>query len=99
MYFAIHLIDRPDSAEPRAASLKDHLEFVEANLSRIQVAGPLRDADGQTRGSLYVLNAADQSDAMALLQADPYFTAGVWETPVIHEFLGVAGDWVGGKNW
>ena len=99
MHFAIQLLDRPDSAEPRAKLLNEHLTFVEANLDRIQVAGPLRDETGQTRGSLYVIAATDQADALTFVSSDPYFDAGVWNEPVIHEFLGVAGGWVGGKNW
>ena len=99
MHFAIHLLDRPNSAEPRAKFLNEHLAFVEANLERIQVAGPLRDETGQTQGSLYVVAAADQADALNFVSSDPYFDAGVWSNPVVHEFMGVAGDWVGGKNW
>lgn len=99
MHFAIHLTDRPNSADPRAQSLQQHLTFVEANLDRIQVAGPLRDENGEVKGSLYVLEAADQAEALTFLRRDPYFDAGVWEDPVIFEFLGVAGHWVGGKNW
>ncbi|MFW5633440.1 MAG: abscisic acid-deficient protein Aba4 family protein [Erythrobacter sp.] len=37
--------------------------------------------------------------ARAIFEADPYFRAGVWQAIRADEFLGVAGDWVGGAAW
>ena len=35
----------------------------------------------------------------ALMRADPYYDAGIWDEINLFEFRGVVGDWVGGKQW
>jgi uncharacterized protein YciI len=45
------------------------------------------------------VKAVDEADARTLIEADPYFRAGVWADIEIRAFGAVAGDWVGGKTW
>lgn len=100
MGFVVYLRDGPDGAAIRDRHLAAHLEFVERHMSSILVAGPLLD-DGGTRmiGSLYVLDVADREAASGFLAADPYHQAGLWDEVEIRSFRGVAGTWVGGRNW
>ncbi len=39
------------------------------------------------------------AEATAMLQADPYYQAGLWQEVRIQEFKGVVGSWVGGRQW
>lgn len=100
MPYAIVLRDAPGSATLRREHLQRHLEFVERVIESILVAGPLSDAaTGAPTGSLYVLDVADERAARALLESDPYYAAGVWQSVTIEPFSGAAGRWVGGLAW
>ena len=99
MQYVIYLEDMADGADLRQQFLNQHLEFVEANLDRILVAGPRKNANGEMIGSLYIVAAESAEDARRFLQQDPYFGAGLWQAPAISAFNGVAGEWVGGRNW
>lgn len=96
--FAFHCRDGERGEELRARLLADHLAHVEAHIERYAVAGPLKQ-DGATVGSLLIIKAEDDTGARAILEADPYFRAGVWQAIRMDEFRGVAGDWVGGTAW
>lgn len=97
--YAILAHDAPGAAPIRTEKLKEHLANVATHLDRLAVAGPLRDEAGAFAGSLLIVKAADEADARALIEADPYFRAGVWADIEIRAFGAVAGDWVGGKTW
>lgn len=83
----------------RASALAGHLAHVERVMASIWVAGPLLDAAGQTVGSLLVFDVADEAAARAIMEADPYFKAGVWGRITYRPYKAVAGQWVGGKTW
>lgn len=97
--YCIHAIDGPDGAEIRPRLIGAHLAHVEANIDRYFVAGPLKNADGQTIGSMLVVEAADADDARAFLNQDPYAGAGLWDQIHIAAFAAVAGTSVGGAAW
>jgi uncharacterized protein len=97
--YAIQALDGLGGAEKRTALLAAHLAHVEAQLGRYFVAGPLRDNDGQTVGSLLVVEAADEADARAFLAEDPYAGAHLWDQIHVAAFAAVAGSWVGGAAW
>ena len=99
MQYVIFLEDVADGADLRQQYLNQHLEFVETNLDRILVAGPRKNADGGMIGSLYIVSADGAEDARRFLERDPYYAAGLWQHPIISAFNGVAGEWVGGRNW
>lgn len=96
--YAFHCLDGADAPALRERLLGEHLAHVEAHLADYAVAGPLKDGD-VTIGSLLVIRAADAQGARARFEADPYFAAGVWRSVHMSQFLGVAGDWVGGAAW
>jgi uncharacterized protein YciI len=96
--FAFRCLDGEGSAPVRGRALAGHLAHVEANIGDYAVAGPLKEGE-RTIGSLLVIKADDAAEARALLEADPYFAAGVWASITCEEFSAVAGDWVGGATW
>lgn len=98
-HFVIIARDGPDSAQRRADARQAHFAQVETIMDRVAIAGPLKDAGGAFTGSLIVLDVADEAEARALVEADPYFKAGVWSDIEIHPFVPAAGGWIGGKIW
>ncbi|MBV7265201.1 YciI family protein [Erythrobacter sp. WH131] len=96
--FAFYCRDGEHGAKLRERLLADHLAHVEAHLDDYAVAGPLKKGD-DTIGSLLVIKAADEDEARAKFEVDPYFHAGVWQSISASAFMGVAGEWVGGAAW
>ena len=79
-YFAIHCIDKPDSAELRAATRPAHLAHITALGDRVLVAGPLLRPDGRAMGSLMIIEFDHFDEAAAFSAADPYQQAGLFES-------------------
>jgi uncharacterized protein YciI len=79
-YFAIHCIDKPDSAELRAATRASHLAHVHALGDAVLVAGPLLRPDGRAMGSLMIIEFDDRDAAVAFAANDPYHLAGLFES-------------------
>ncbi|MEP2735984.1 MAG: YciI family protein [Erythrobacter sp.] len=96
--YAFYCRDGENGAALRERLLAEHLAHIETALDKIAVAGPLKQGD-ETVGSLLVVKAEDEKTARSILEADPYFAAGVWQSITVDQFLGVAGDWVGGAAW
>lgn len=97
--FVIISRDSADAASLRKAHLQDHLCYAESVMDKIASGGPLRGKDGVDHGSLVVLDVASEEDARSILEADPYYRAGVWQTSEILPFRPVVGTWLGGKTW
>lgn len=96
--FACYCRDAEGSAEKRKTHFASHLAGVEAKMAILKVAGPLKVGD-ETVGSLMIVEAEDAAAARAVIEQDPYYAAGVWDSIMVDQFLGVAGEWVGGATW
>ena len=79
-WFAIHCIDKPESAELRAHTRSAHLEHVNTHKDQVLVAGPLLRPDGRAMGSLLIMDFEDRDAALAFSNADPYHLAGLFES-------------------
>lgn len=80
--------------------MKPHLAYVEANLARYAVAGPLYvAAHGAMTKSLFVILAETLDDAWTVMNGDPYLAQGLYADVTAHLFLPAAGQWIGGKIW
>ncbi|KAB7644428.1 YciI family protein [Polymorphobacter fuscus] len=79
-FFAIHCIDRPDSADLRASTRPAHLAHITALGDDVLVAGPLLRPDGRAMGSLMIIAFDDRDAAVAFAAADPYHLAGLFES-------------------
>lgn len=97
--YAVIAHDAPGAEAKRAAARDDHFAHIEHILDRVLIAGPLRDEEGHFCGSLVVIRAADEAEARALFERDPYYAAGVWERAEVRAFTAAAGEWIGGKIW
>lgn len=87
--FVFHGVDRPDSAQLRAATLPAHADYQHHRGN--PVGGPLLDADGASCGTLIIFEAPDLTSAAAIIAADPFVIAGLFGSSSIHEFRTV--DW------
>lgn len=97
--YAIYCIDKPGTQQQRRDASPAHLTHVENMMDNYLVAGPLRNEEGETIGSLLIVKAKSAADARKQIEADPYFHAGFWQDIQVADFMPAAGDWVGGKNW
>lgn len=64
LYVAIRL-DKPDSFHRRDQVRRNHLAFIEADMSRVKIDGPFLDAEGPMNGSALSVEAADEAEARA----------------------------------
>ena len=100
MLVSVYCKDAPGSAAPRQDKLAEHLQHIEEIEDRIRVAGPVTGSGGEGPvASLLIFEVDGLDQATAMLHADPYYRAGVWQEINIQEFKGVVGSWVGGKTW
>lgn len=88
-----------EPARLRKELAQPHFAHIEAIMDKLRVAGPVRDEDGNTVGSMLVFNVASEAEARDLLDRDPYAGADIWESVEIRPFLPAAGEWIGGKIW
>lgn len=92
--------DGPGSATARAEKLDGHLRHVEVNWRRYVLAGPLRQPGSQPLiGSYFLVRAADEADARALMSGDPYVSSGMYATMDVLEATASIGLYLGGKIW
>jgi hypothetical protein len=83
--FAVHCLDKPASADLRAATRSDHLDWLRDS-GRVSMAGPLladpgdgtEHEEGAPLGSLLVVNGDSLEDVRAWIEDDPYNAAGLF---------------------
>ena len=85
--YAILCFDRPDSAALRDRHRAAHQKFLGENSEKILFGGPLKDTpDGPSTGALIVVDCATREEAQALIGADPFHRAGVYECVTVRAF-------------
>lgn len=82
-YYAIHCIDKPESAALRAATRPEHLVHLDSVAGRLLVAGPLLNGDDAPIGSLLILDCVDRKAAIQFAAADPYALAGLFASVAV----------------
>jgi uncharacterized protein YciI len=92
MLFAVINTDRPGQLDLRLANRPAHLEFLDANVSKLVHGGATLDAEGKPAGSLLIVEAENIADVQALTAADPYAKAGLFESSVVRPFREVYRD-------
>ncbi|MGK5533016.1 YciI family protein [Streptomyces sp. URMC 129] len=80
MFWAIHCLDRPDTAGLRAAARPEHSARLRSGTGpRPVFYGPLVADDGTTAiGSLIVVEADTREEVADWVAGDPFTTEGVW---------------------
>jgi uncharacterized protein len=86
MLFAVIRHDRPNSLNLRLSVRPKHLEYLKTVLDRIVYGGALLDGDGNQIGSTLIIDVADQADADAFANSDPFVEAGLFARTSVHPF-------------
>ncbi len=88
MLFAFVCKDKPGHLNVRMETRPAHLEHLNKLNAEgtLKMAGPFLDADGKPNGSLVVVNAESGEAAKAIVDADPYTKAGLFESVEIKPF-------------
>jgi uncharacterized protein YciI len=85
--YAIICFDRPDSAALRDAHRAAHMDFLKTYSGKIVFGGPLKAApESASTGALIVVDCASRAEAEALIGADPFNRAGVYESVALRAF-------------
>jgi uncharacterized protein YciI len=87
--FVFHGVDRPGSNNLRAATLPAHADYQHHRGN--PVGGPLLDSNGAACGTLIIFEAPDLATAEAIIEDDPFVTAGLFVSTSVHEFRAI--DW------
>jgi uncharacterized protein YciI len=92
LLFVLTCLDKPNSLDVRMAAREAHIAYVRAHHpDTLKLGGPFLDAEGQMCGSLLIVEAEDLAAAKAFNAADPYTTAGLFQSVEIRPFRVVTG--------
>ena len=86
MLFAVTIEDRPGMAATRRAVRAAHLAWLEQHRDMLVIAGPIMDAQGQSIGSVRVIEAPDRAAVDALTGGDPFAKAGCFARVSINPY-------------
>lgn len=78
--------DGPEGMARRKEVRPAHLDHVAAAGKAVEIAGALKDDDGNPVGSLFVLDMESAEAVAAFADADPYHLNGVFESREILPF-------------
>ncbi|NHK28201.1 YciI family protein [Parvularcula flava] len=85
-HFILICRDGPDGPAKRPNVRPEHLDHVADHGSKVKIAGPLLDEEGNPSGSLFLLDMADRAEVEAFAAEDPYQKAGVFISREIRPF-------------
>lgn len=79
MPYLIETFDKPEHQHVRQANRPAHLEFLAEN-SKLLLAcwAKLNDDGSDGGGGIYIVDVDTREAARALIEADPFFTAGLF---------------------
>ena len=92
MLFAVIRHDRPNSVALRLSARPKHLVYLERVMPCIKSGGALLDDKGQQIGSILIIDVADRAAADEFANADPFVSAGLFESTYISPFRPVFQD-------
>lgn len=98
MLFCIVAIDRPGHLDRRKATRPAHLEFLASSADRVRAAGPFLSEDGTPTGSMLIVEVPDLAGAEAMVAADPYTKAGLFESVTVRAWNFVIGTGLSGAK-
>ncbi|WP_409432406.1 YciI family protein [Litorimonas sp. RW-G-Af-16] len=91
--FIVYTEDKPDSLHVRQAARDAHLSWIKAPSDvTLLVAGPWLDDQGDMRGSLLIVDAADITTVQNWLADDPYLAAGLPASVMIKPYKWLLGQ-------
>ena len=84
MPYAIQTVDKPNSAELRAATRPAHLEYLTANQHKLLAAGAIIDDDGTGgHGGILLVDTDDRAEAERFIAEDPFTKAGLFQSVTV----------------
>ncbi len=84
MAFVLYCVDKADHGHVRAENRPAHLDYLNNNLDRILIAGPITSDDGETViGSVIIVSDDRRAAAEDFAAGDPYAKAGLFENVTI----------------
>jgi uncharacterized protein len=92
MLFAVTIEDKPGMAATRRSVRADHLDWLERHRAMLVIAGPIMDAEGNSIGSVRVIEAPDRAAVEALTEGDPFARAGCFARVSINPYRVVFKD-------
>lgn len=79
MAYVISFMDDPDVRALKQQTRPEHLEYVEGNAHRILASGGFFPEDEDfPNGGLIILDVDSRADAVAYIENDPFFKAGIF---------------------
>jgi uncharacterized protein len=79
MLFVATCLDKPGHSQTRTDNRPVHLDYLDSLKERLRAAGALLGPDGQTPvGSMLIYNCADEGQARAMVEGDPFAKAGLF---------------------
>lgn len=94
MLFMVAAFDKPGMLETRMKHRPEHLDYLKTLGERVKMGGAMLSEDDQPLGSLLIIEAADRKEIEALIAADPFAKAGVFEKVDIRPWRAAVGSWV-----
>jgi len=92
MLYACICQDKPGSGDLRQQTREAHLDHLRGHAGAVVSAGPLLSDDGTTPvGSLLIVEAQSLDAARAMMEADPYAKAGLFERIDVYPWRWVVG--------
>jgi uncharacterized protein len=91
MLFVVSCLDRVGSGALRAGTRPAHLAFLDANPGVVRLAGPYMDDEGQSVGSMFIMEGKDRAAVEAFAARDPYFQADLFASVEIRPWRVVIG--------
>lgn len=94
MYFIILAEDKADHLAVRMENRPAHLDYAAA-AGCVVLAGPLltEGGDPKPRGSMLIVDVADQAAAEDFAAHDPYAKAGLFAAVTINPWMPALGPW------
>jgi hypothetical protein len=94
MHYVVFCADSENGESLRKEHLEAHLAHIKTVADKLMVAGPCPPEDGERGASMLVVEAENVEEARSLIEADPYFQSGIWDSVMVRAFRAVAGEWV-----
>ncbi len=93
MLFLVTCVDSPHSLEKRLANRSAHLAYLGALGAKLKIGGAILSDDLMAPvGSMLILEGESEAEIQAILAADPYTVAGLWESVTVRPWLQAVGQ-------
>ncbi|MDB5314471.1 MAG: hypothetical protein JWO24_315 [Rhodospirillales bacterium] len=76
MLFAVRITDLPGMGATRRSVRDAHIAYLSAHAAMLVLAGPVMDGEGNSTGSVRVVEAVDRAAVEKLCAEDPFAIAG-----------------------